>query len=62
MEENIYEILKKYPPREMCDEWIDCIEEADRETRELHCEDCDNYWCYVDEVMKEEMKNQFNLF
>lgn len=41
--QDIARTLEKYPPSEICDEWKDCIDQADREMRDLCCENCDAY-------------------
>lgn len=43
LEENELEVLKLYPPSKICDEWKQCVYEADMESRDLHCEDCATY-------------------
>ncbi len=50
------EILKKYPPDKICDEWKWCIDEADRHMRDLHCECCDFYWELVELEENEQTK------
>lgn len=44
MDEDIAGTLNKYLPSEICDEWEGCIDQADREMRDLYCENCDMYW------------------
>lgn len=48
LEENELEVLKLYPSSKICDEWKQCVYEADIESRDLHCEDCATYWELVE--------------
>lgn len=48
MDEDIAKTLEKYPPSQICDEWKYCIDQADREMRDLYCENCDIYWELVE--------------
>lgn len=50
------EILRKYPPNKICDEWKFCVDSADSEARDLPCTQCDFYWELV-AIEKNETSN-----
>ena len=54
---DIAKTLEKYQPSEICDDWEDCIDQADREMRDLYCEHCDIFR----ELVELEELNNSNL-
>ena len=46
LEENELEVLKLYPSSKICDEWKQCVYEADIESRDLHCNGRISSGCY----------------
>lgn len=50
-----WEILEKYPPSTVCDEWSTCADYCDMHARDMNCGDCDMYWEIIEFIKSGEL-------